>query len=155
MTVIVPADPVRMSTRQKCVAPRYLAIMRGIRRLACCSSASVRLDGDRPSADFGHRTQPPTAAEPQLRTGMKAGMFDARAEAHPAARRLLDVAMIKTGVYIPRHGADRRPADAHARRPDPARRQASSRDSGAILAAAQNDVKRLLAYSSIENIGIV
>ena len=96
--------------------------------------------------------------------GMKAGMFPMHVwlpEAHPAApshvSALMSGVMIKTGVYgILRVTAQI--ADL------PTLRTAGlillvagivTGLWGVILAAAQNDVKRLLAYSSIENIGIV
>ena len=95
---------------------------------------------------------------------MKAGMFPMHVwlpEAHPAApshvSALMSGVMIKTGVYgILRVTAQI--ADL------PTLRTAGlillvagivTGLWGVILAAAQNDVKRLLAYSSIENIGIV
>ena len=96
--------------------------------------------------------------------GMKAGLFPMHVwlpEAHPAApshvSALMSGVMIKTGVYgILRVTAQI--ADL------PTLRTAGlillvagivTGLWGVILAAAQNDVKRLLAYSSIENIGIV
>ena len=96
--------------------------------------------------------------------GMKAGLFPMHVwlpEAHPAApshvSALMSGVMIKTGVY----GILRVTA---ALGELPALRTAgfvllfaglATGLWGAILAATQNDVKRLLAYSSIENIGIV
>ncbi|MDE7122837.1 MAG: NADH-quinone oxidoreductase subunit E, partial [Alistipes sp.] len=96
--------------------------------------------------------------------GMKAGLFPMHVwlpEAHPAApshvSALMSGVMIKTGIY----GILRVTA---ALGELPALRTAgfvllfaglATGLWGAILAATQNDVKRLLAYSSIENIGIV
>lgn len=96
--------------------------------------------------------------------GMKAGLFPMHVwlpEAHPAApshvSALMSGVMIKTGVY----GILRVTA---ALGELPALRTAGlillaggilTGLWGAILAAAQNDVKRLLAYSSIENVGVI
>ena len=96
--------------------------------------------------------------------GMKAGLFPMHVwlpEAHPAApshvSALMSGVMIKTGVYgILRVG--------EALGDSPLLRTAGFILLGAgivtglwgvILAASQNDVKRLLAYSSIENVGII
>ena len=131
----------------------------------------VRLDSVCGSADFAllgeyFRTQPalPLFVVFLAGFGMKAGMFPMHVwlpEAHPAApshvSALMSGVMIKTGVYgILRVTAQI--ADL------PTLRTAGlillvagivTGLWGVILAAAQNDVKRLLAYSSIENIGIV
>ena len=131
----------------------------------------VRLDSVCRSADFAllgeyFRTQPalPLFVVFLAGFGMKAGMFPMHVwlpEAHPAApshvSALMSGVMIKTGVYgILRVTAQI--ADL------PTLRTAGlillvagivTGLWGVILAAAQNDVKRLLAYSSIENIGIV
>ena len=131
----------------------------------------VRLDSVCGSADFAllgeyFRTQPalPLFVVFLAGFGMKAGMFPMHVwlpEAHPAApshvSALMSGVMIKTGVYgILRVTAQM--ADL------PTLRTAGlillvagivTGLWGVILAAAQNDVKRLLAYSSIENIGIV
>lgn len=96
--------------------------------------------------------------------GMKAGLFPMHVwlpEAHPAApshvSALMSGVMIKTGVY----GILRVTAALGGL---PELRTAgfillaagaATGLWGAILAAAQNDVKRLMAYSSIENIGII
>lgn len=96
--------------------------------------------------------------------GMKAGLFPLHVwlpEAHPAApshvSALMSGVMIKTGVY----GILRVTA---AVGDNPALRTVGiillavgvvTGLWGVILAAAQNDMKRLLAYSSIENIGII
>lgn len=96
--------------------------------------------------------------------GMKAGLFPMHVwlpEAHPAApshvSALMSGVMIKTGIY----GILRTTA---ALGDLPELRTAglillaagiATGLWGALLAAAQNDVKRLLAYSSIENIGVI
>ena len=96
--------------------------------------------------------------------GMKAGMFPMHVwlpEAHPAApshvSALMSGVMIKTGIY----GILRITA---ALGDLPALHTAGvvllvagivTGVWGVILAATQNDVKRLLAYSSIENIGVI
>ena len=131
----------------------------------------VRLDSVCGSADFAllgeyFRTQPalPLFVVFLAGFGMKAGMFPMHVwlpEAHPAApshvSALMSGVMIKTGVY----GILRVTAQIAAL---PTLRTAGlillvagivTGLWGVILAAAQNDVKRLLAYSSIENIGIV
>ncbi len=81
-------------------------------------------------------------------------------EAHPAApshvSALMSGVMIKTGIYgllrilhLPRPAAGVRGAGR-------CRRSAwSRRVGGVLLALAQHDLKRLLAYSSVENIGII
>ncbi|MDE6445250.1 MAG: NADH-quinone oxidoreductase subunit E [Alistipes sp.] len=96
--------------------------------------------------------------------GMKAGLFPMHVwlpEAHPAApshvSALMSGVMIKTGIYgILRVAA--------ALNDMAALRTAgfivlslgiATALWGVILAASQNDVKRLLAYSSIENIGVI
>ncbi len=100
--------------------------------------------------------------------GMKAGMFPMHVwlpEAHPAApshvSALMSGVMIKTGVYgilrVLQAGAFD-PGDAETLRTVGFVLLAAGAATGlwgAILAAAQNDVKRILAYSSIENIGII
>ena len=100
--------------------------------------------------------------------GMKAGMFPMHVwlpEAHPAApshvSALMSGVMIKTGVYgilrIVQVGAFD-PGDPETLRTVGFVLLAAGAVTGlwgAILAAAQNDVKRILAYSSIENIGII
>ena len=96
--------------------------------------------------------------------GMKAGLFPMHVwlpEAHPAApshvSALMSGVMIKTGVY-----GILRIATAPG---DPAALGTAGTIVlalgiatglwGVILAASQNDVKRLLAYSSIENVGVI
>ncbi|MDE6712051.1 MAG: NADH-quinone oxidoreductase subunit E, partial [Alistipes sp.] len=96
--------------------------------------------------------------------GMKAGLFPMHVwlpEAHPAApshvSALMSGVMIKTGVY-----GILRVATAPG---DPAALGTAGTIVlalgiatglwGVILAASQNDVKRLLAYSSIENVGVI
>ena len=131
----------------------------------------VRLDSVCGSADFAllgeyFRTQPalPLFVVFLAGFGMKAGMFPMHVwlpEAHPAApshvSALMSGVMIKTGVY----GILRITA---ALGDLPELRTAGLILLGAgivtglwgvMLAAAQNDVKRLLAYSSIENIGVI
>ncbi|WP_417014728.1 proton-conducting transporter membrane subunit [Alistipes sp.] len=96
--------------------------------------------------------------------GMKAGLFPMHVwlpEAHPAApshvSALMSGVMIKTGIY----GILRTTAalgDLPALRTAGAILLAAGIVTGlwgVILAALQNDVKRILAYSSIENIGII
>lgn len=96
--------------------------------------------------------------------GMKAGLFPMHVwlpEAHPAApshvSALMSGVMIKTGVY----GILRITAALTGL---PALRTAGLVLLGAgivtglwgvVLAASQNDVKRMLAYSSIENVGVI
>ena len=131
----------------------------------------VRLDSVCGSADFAllgeyFRTQPalPLFVVFLAGFGMKAGMFPMHVwlpEAHPAApshvSALMSGVMIKTGVYgILRVTAQI--ADLPTLRTAGLILLVASIVTGlwgVILAAAQNDVKRLLAYSSIENIGIV
>lgn len=131
----------------------------------------VRLDVVTGSASFAalvryFQTQPalPLLAIFLAGFGMKAGMFPLHVwlpEAHPAApshvSALMSGVMIKTGIY----GILRVVA---ATGDLPVLRTAGyilltvgivTGLWGAIFAALQNDVKRLLAYSSIENIGII
>ncbi len=96
--------------------------------------------------------------------GMKAGLFPMHIwlpEAHPAApshvSALMSGVMIKTGVY-----GILRLAEALADSPLLHTAGFILLSAGivtglwsVILAASQNDVKRLLAYSSIENVGII
>ena len=131
----------------------------------------VTLDSTCGAATFGalaeyFRTQP---ALPLLLVflagfGMKAGMFPLHVwlpEAHPAApshvSALMSGVMIKTGVY----GIFR---ITGALGDLPALHTAGvvllvagivTGVWGVLLAATQNDVKRLLAYSSIENVGVI
>ena len=131
----------------------------------------VRLDSVCGSADFAllgeyFRTQPalPLFVVFLAGFGMKAGMFPMHVwlpEAHPAApshvSALMSGVMIKTGVY----GILRVTA---ALGEQPLLHTAGvillasgvvTGLWGVILAAVQNDVKRLLAYSSIENVGVI
>ncbi|WP_416996556.1 proton-conducting transporter membrane subunit [Alistipes dispar] len=131
----------------------------------------VRLEAVTGSAAFGalaeyFRTQPalPLFAVFLAGFGMKAGLFPMHVwlpEAHPAApshvSALMSGVMIKTGVY----GILRTTA---ALGELPALCTAGyillaagilTGLWGVVLAAAQNDVKRLLAYSSIENVGVI
>lgn len=131
----------------------------------------VRLDASCGSASFAalggyFATQPvlPLFLVFLAGFGMKAGLFPLHVwlpEAHPAApshvSALMSGVMIKTGVY----GILRVTA---AIGDNPALRTVGiillavgivTGLWGVILAAAQNDMKRLLAYSSIENIGII
>lgn len=95
--------------------------------------------------------------------GMKAGMFPMHTwlpEAHPAApshvSAIMSGVMIKTGIYgILRTAA---PLCGQALETAGILLLAAGVITGlwgVILAATQNDVKRLMAYSSIENIGVI
>ena len=96
--------------------------------------------------------------------GMKAGLFPMHVwlpEAHPAApshvSAIMSGVMIKTGVY----GVMRTlwyvvdPAELHIIGLIILAAGVVTGLWGVILAAVQNDAKRLLAYSSIENIGVI
>lgn len=95
--------------------------------------------------------------------GMKAGLFPLHVwlpEAHPAApshaSALMSGVMIKTGIYgILRVTAAIPALQTHAAGYILLGLGAATGLWGVILAASQNDVKRLLAYSSIENIGVI
>lgn len=95
--------------------------------------------------------------------GMKAGLFPLHVwlpEAHPAApshvSALMSGVMIKTGVYgILRITALLGGTELHTAGYILLGAGAVTGLWGVILAAVQNDVKRLLAYSSIENIGVI
>lgn len=131
----------------------------------------VRLDAACGSADFDvlgeyFRTQPalPLCALFLLGFGMKAGLFPMHVwlpEAHPAApshvSALMSGVMIKTGVYGILRLASQIPDAATLRTLGLVLLAAGIVTGlwGVILAAAQNDMKRLLAYSSIENVGII
>lgn len=131
----------------------------------------VRLDAACGSADFAvlgeyFRTQPalPLCALFLLGFGMKAGLFPMHVwlpEAHPAApshvSALMSGVMIKTGVYGILRLASQVPDAATLRTLGLVLLAAGIVTGlwGVILAAAQNDMKRLLAYSSIENVGII
>lgn len=131
----------------------------------------VRLDAVTGSADFaalgtyfGERSALPLYCLFLAGFGMKAGLFPLHVwlpEAHPAApshvSALMSGVMIKTGIY----GILRITAALH----DAATLHTAgivllaagvlTGGWGVMLAATQNDVKRLLAYSSIENVGII
>lgn len=95
--------------------------------------------------------------------GMKAGLFPLHVwlpEAHPAApshvSALMSGVMIKTGIYgILRVTAAIPALQTHAAGYILLGLGAVTGLWGVVLAASQNDAKRLLAYSSIENIGII
>ncbi len=96
--------------------------------------------------------------------GMKAGLFPMHVwlpEAHPAApshvSALMSGVMIKTGVYgiLRVCAAADAPAALHTAGLIVLCLGIATGLWGVILAASQNDVKRLLAYSSIENIGVI
>ncbi len=96
--------------------------------------------------------------------GMKAGLFPMHVwlpEAHPAApshvSAIMSGVMIKTGVYgvlrVVSQMSD--PAQIHTAGVVILGAGVVTGLWGVILAAMQNDVKRLLAYSSIENVGVI
>lgn len=96
--------------------------------------------------------------------GMKAGLFPMHVwlpEAHPAApshvSAVMSGVMIKTGVYgvirVAWEITD--PAQIHTAGVIVLGAGIVTGLWGVLLAAVQNDVKRLLAYSSIENIGVI
>lgn len=96
--------------------------------------------------------------------GMKAGMFPMHVwlpEAHPAApshiSALMSGVMIKTGIYgilrVVSYISDL--PSLHTAGIILLAAGVVTGIWGAILAALQNDLKRLLAYSSIENVGII
>lgn len=97
--------------------------------------------------------------------GMKAGLFPMHVwlpEAHPAApshvSALMSGVMIKMGVYGILRVAAALPEQAPVTETVGMAILAAGIATGlwgVILAAVQNDMKRLLAYSSIENIGVV
>lgn len=112
---------------------------------------------------YGDRAPLPLFILFLLGFGMKAGLFPMHVwlpEAHPAApshvSAVMSGVMIKTGVYgILRTAA---PLSGEALYSAGLILLCAGIVTGlwgVILAAAQNDVKRLLAYSSIENIGII
>ena len=137
-----------------------LLIVGFVRLDAVCGAASFSALGEY------FRTEPalPLLTVFLLGFGMKAGLFPMHVwlpEAHPAApshvSALMSGVMIKTGVY----GLLRVTA---ALGEQPALHTAGvilltvgivTGVWGVILAVLQNDVKRLLAYSSIENVGII
>lgn len=96
--------------------------------------------------------------------GMKAGLFPMHVwlpEAHPAApshvSAIMSGVMIKTGVYGVMRVVSQMsvPDQIHTVGVILLAAGAVTGLWGVILAALQNDVKRLLAYSSIENIGVI
>lgn len=95
--------------------------------------------------------------------GMKAGLFPMHVwlpEAHPAApshvSAIMSGVMIKTGIYgILRITAALPGGELHTAGLILLGLGVITGLWGVILAATQNDVKRLMAYSSIENIGII
>ena len=96
--------------------------------------------------------------------GMKAGLFPMHVwlpEAHPAApshvSAIMSGVMIKTGVYGVMRVVSQMsvPDQIHTVGVILLTVGAVTGLWGVILAAVQNDVKRLLAYSSIENIGVI
>ncbi|MCM1150699.1 MAG: NADH-quinone oxidoreductase subunit E [Alistipes sp.] len=96
--------------------------------------------------------------------GMKAGLFPMHVwlpEAHPAApshvSALMSGVMIKTGVYglLRVSAALGDAASLHTAGLVVLCAGIATGLWGVILAASQNDVKRLLAYSSIENVGVI
>lgn len=95
--------------------------------------------------------------------GMKAGLFPMHVwlpEAHPAApshvSAIMSGVMIKTGVYgILRIAAPLAGDALHGAGIILLCAGIITGLWGVILAAAQNDVKRLMAYSSIENVGVI
>ena len=131
----------------------------------------VRLDSVCGSADFAllgeyFRTQPalPLFVVFLAGFGMKAGMFPMHVwlpEAHPAApshvSALMSGVMIKTGVYGVLRTAMYLPAGETLATAGVILLGAGIVTGlwGVLLAAMQNDIKRLLAYSSIENVGII
>ena len=137
-----------------------LLIVGFVRLDAVCGAASFSALGEY------FRTEPalPLLTVFLLGFGMKAGLFPMHVwlpEAHPAApshvSALMSGVMIKTGIY----GLLRVTA---ALGEQPALHTAGvilltvgivTGVWGVILAVLQNDVKRLLAYSSIENVGII
>ncbi len=95
--------------------------------------------------------------------GMKAGMFPMHVwlpEAHPAApshvSAIMSGVMIKTGIYgILRTVAPLTGEALHTAGIILLAAGIITGLWGVVLAASQNDVKRLMAYSSIENIGVI
>ena len=131
----------------------------------------VRLDSVCGSADFAllgeyFRTQPalPLFVVFLAGFGMKAGMFPMHVwlpEAHPAApshvSALMSGVMIKTGVYGVLRTTMYLPVGETLATAGVILLGAGIVTGlwGVLLAAMQNDIKRLLAYSSIENVGII
>lgn len=165
--ILVLFDAERREVRRAALS--YLIMMHV--GFALLLAGFVRLHATCGSADFAllgeyFRTQPalPLFAVFLLGFGMKAGMFPLHVwlpEAHPAApshvSALMSGVMIKTGIYgilrVVSHLTDA--PMLHTAGLVLLAAGIVTGLWGVILAAAQNDVKRLLAYSSIENIGIV
>ncbi len=138
----------------------FVLLIVGFARLsAVCGSASF----DALPAYFAARPVLPLFLVFLAGFGMKAGLFPLHVwlpEAHPAApshvSALMSGVMIKTGIYgILRVTAAVPALQIHTIGCILLGLGAVTGLWGVILAASQNDVKRLLAYSSIENIGIV
>ncbi len=112
---------------------------------------------------YGDRAPLPLFLLFLLGFGMKAGLFPMHVwlpEAHPAApshvSAVMSGVMIKTGIYgILRVAAPLGGEALYAAGLILLCAGIVTGLWGVILAAAQNDVKRLLAYSSIENIGVI
>ncbi len=131
----------------------------------------VTLEAAEGSADFGALASYFAAHRPLplllvflAGFGMKAGLFPMHVwlpEAHPAApshvSALMSGVMIKTGVYGTLRTAMYLPAGEALATAGIVLLGAGIVTGlwGVLLAAMQNDIKRLLAYSSIENIGII
>ncbi len=123
------------------------------------------------SANFAHLTQCFAAGKTLpifilflLGFGMKAGLFPMHVwlpEAHPAApshvSAIMSGVMIKTGVYGVMRVAMNITSTTELQTVGVIILVVGIVTGlwGVILAAAQNDVKRILAYSSIENIGVI
>ncbi len=138
----------------------FVLLIVGFARLgAVCGSASFAAL----PAYFAQRPVLPLFVVFLAGFGMKAGLFPLHVwlpEAHPAApshvSALMSGVMIKTGIYgILRVTAAIPAAQMHTIGYILLGLGAVTGLWGVILAAAQNDVKRLLAYSSIENIGVI
>ncbi len=131
----------------------------------------VTLEAAEGSADFGALASYFAAHRPLplllvflAGFGMKAGLFPMHVwlpEAHPAApshvSALMSGVMIKTGVYGTLRTAMYLPAGEALATAGIVLLGAGIVTGlwGVLLAAMQNDIKRLLAYSSIENVGII
>ncbi len=139
----------------------YVLLIVGFVRLdAVCGSASFAAL----PAYFAARPALPLFLVFLAGFGMKAGLFPLHVwlpEAHPAApshvSALMSGVMIKTGVYGILRVAAAIPASGELLTAGFVLLGAGIVTGlwGAMLAAAQNDIKRLLAYSSIENIGVI
>lgn len=138
----------------------FVLLIVGFARLsAVCGSASFAAL----PAYFAGRSALPLFLVFLAGFGMKAGLFPLHVwlpEAHPAApshvSALMSGVMIKTGIYgILRVTAAIPALQMHTAGYILLGLGAVTGLWGVILAASQNDVKRLLAYSSIENIGVI